>query len=333
MADWREFWRKRGAANVALLPLAAIYGAAVSARRTLYGVGVLRGGECGAPVVVVGNVVAGGGGKTPLVIALAGELQRRGFKPGVVSRGYGAVVKGERFVMDDDDWREVGDEPLLIKRKTGALVCVGGNRLSAARSLAAAGCDVVVSDDGLQHYKMARKLEVCVRREDYGFGNGWLLPAGPLRESAARAKLCDINAVVKVVGELPQQDATEEGGVEGEVLFYARHFYAANNADEHLPPSFFHGKQTAAFAGTANPSEFFALLEKTGVNVGEKVALPDHGAMTCEQLKKIKADIVLTTEKDALKYKDDSRLHCLSLGARLPPRMAEYVAAAVSGVA
>ncbi|MGI9338424.1 MAG: tetraacyldisaccharide 4'-kinase [Gammaproteobacteria bacterium] len=338
MHDWRAFWRRRRAANFALLPFAALYGACSGGRRLLYRFGVLPSKECGAPVVVVGNITAGGGGKTPIVIALAAELQKRNWQVGIVSRGYGGNFVGERFVCEDDNWREVGDEPLLIKQKTGLPVCIGKNRHRAATMLAKAGCTMIISDDGLQHYKMARRAEVCAMRGDYLFGNGWHLPAGPLREGKKRASSCTLSAIVNIAAagdddaNSTNKTALPEGAPDNAVMVVLQphYFYHTQNPDVHLPPQWFHHKTTAAFAGTANPREFFDVLAQSGIRPQTTLSLPDHGIMPQRQLDNIKADAVLTTEKDALKYPRHARLYGLALRAFLPPEMTEQIAAAAT---
>lgn len=301
----------------------------------LYRFGVLPSKECGAPVVVVGNITAGGGGKTPIVIALAGELQKRHWRVGIVARGYGGNFGGERFVDENDDWREVGDEPLLVKRKTKLPVCIGKNRARAAKMLADAGCTMIISDDGLQHYRMARRAEVCTMRGDYLFGNGWHLPAGPLREGKKRADACTITAIVNVGGgddnnannTAPPEALPDNAAF---VVLQPDYFYHTQNPDTRIPQQWFDGKKTAAFAGTANPDEFFDLLASGGIRPQTAIALPDHGEMPRQQLDTINDDIVLTTEKDALKYPHHERLYCLALRAFLPPGMVGRIAAAAA---
>ena len=197
----QEFWRRRRAANWALLPAAFLFGAAAAARRGLYRIGALRSESVGAPVIVVGNIVAGGGGKTPLVIALASALQQRGFAPGIAARGVGGNSGGLLCVGEETSWRECGDEPLLIFRRTHAPVCVCKERARAARALVEKGCNVILCDDGLQHYALRRDLEICAANANFGLGNGWQLPAGPLREGKNRIARCDILAVMKMESE------------------------------------------------------------------------------------------------------------------------------------
>ena len=165
-----------------LLPLAALFWLAVTVRRGAYRVGLLASQRLPVPVIVVGNLTVGGTGKTPLVIWLARHLAARGWRPGVVSRGYGARVEGSVPISADTDPALAGDEPVLVAQRAGCRVVVDRDRARGARLLAQGGCDVVIADDGLQHYRLRRDVEVCVVDGVRRFGNGFLLPAGPLRE-------------------------------------------------------------------------------------------------------------------------------------------------------
>ncbi|MDE2298822.1 MAG: tetraacyldisaccharide 4'-kinase, partial [Burkholderiales bacterium] len=181
-------WLTRGALAYALLPVATLFLAVTALRRGLYRIGWLRTQAVSAPVIVVGNLVAGGAGKTPTVIAIVAALRRHGYSPGVVSRGYGASIKGLLDVTRKLSAAECGDEPLLLHLRTGAPVVVGRNRVAAARHLLRQhpAVDVIVSDDGLQHLALARDVQVLVF-DERGAGNRWLLPAGPLREPLPRS--------------------------------------------------------------------------------------------------------------------------------------------------
>ncbi|HKB52813.1 MAG TPA: tetraacyldisaccharide 4'-kinase, partial [Ramlibacter sp.] len=176
-------WLRRGLLASALWPLSVLFGAIAALRRQAFRRGLLHRERVAAPVVIVGNVVAGGAGKTPVVIELVRHLRARALNPGVISRGHGRQARDCREVREDSDPARVGDEPLLIARAGGAPVFVAPSRAQAARALLAAHpeCAVIVSDDGLQHERLARDVEICVF-DDRGVGNGWLLPAGPLRE-------------------------------------------------------------------------------------------------------------------------------------------------------
>ena len=199
-AGLRSAWRQRGWLALALWPLSLPYRALVALRRTLYRWGVLRSERLPVPVIVVGNVIAGGAGKTPVTLALVRHLQATGWQPGVISRGYGRSSDGCREVLPASTASEVGDEPLLIARAAGVPVFVARRRAQAGRALLAAhpATDVIVCDDGLQHLALARTVEICVFNDE-GVGNGFLLPAGPLREAWPRT----VDAVLHTAPQAP----------------------------------------------------------------------------------------------------------------------------------
>jgi tetraacyldisaccharide 4'-kinase len=183
----QRLWAGRGAPSIALLPLSWVYEAVVGARRRLFSEGALAIHSLPVPVIVVGNLLVGGAGKTPTVIAVCALLRRAGRTPGIVSRGYGREGSAVRAVGSESEAREVGDEPLLLARRTGAPVVVGSDRVAAGHALLQPhpAVDVIVSDDGLQHLALSRNIEVLLF-DDRGTGNNRLLPAGPLREPLPR---------------------------------------------------------------------------------------------------------------------------------------------------
>ncbi|HVZ46744.1 MAG TPA: tetraacyldisaccharide 4'-kinase [Ramlibacter sp.] len=286
-AALQRAWLHRGALAVLLLPLAWAYAAAVALRRAMYRLGVLRGERLARPVVVVGNVVAGGAGKTPVVMAVVEHLQARGLRAGVVSRGFGRKTTGCREVHSHADPADSGDEPLLIRRRTGVPVFVAARRAEAARALLAAYPDTqaIVSDDGLQHLALARDVEVCVF-DERGTGNGWLLPAGPLRERWPR----DVDLVLRppalarlggyaITRSLAPQGARADG---------------TRIALEEL-----RSKPLHAIAGIANPDAFFAMLRDAGLHPARCTPLPDHDDF--EGIELAGSDTLVCTEKDAAK--------------------------------
>ena len=185
-----------------LQPLSWLYGAAISVRRQAYERGWVKSHGVGRPVIVVGNLTVGGTGKTPLTIWLASHLRQRGYDVGLVSRGYGREQGGLRMVTSDSSWEEVGDEPLILHRRTGCMTLVASDRVAGARALAERGAKVILADDGLQHLRMRRDCEIVVIDGARGLGNGRMLPAGPLRESGSRVRAADALVV--------------NGGIEGE---------------------------------------------------------------------------------------------------------------------
>jgi len=193
MKSLDHYWYESSFITWLLLPLSWLYCLIVVVRRKLYRLNFLKSYRARVPVIVVGNIVVGGSGKTPLLLSLCDYVQKKGFRPGVVSRGYGGNVTGVKQVQSDDSAALVGDEPLMIFQRTGLPVVVGADRVAAVNYLLKNNdCDIVLSDDGLQHYRMQRELEIAVIDSDRGFGNGFCLPAGPLREQMTALQLADV---------------------------------------------------------------------------------------------------------------------------------------------
>lgn len=272
-----------------LLPLAWAFAAAAALRRWLYRRGVLASYRSRRLVVVVGNLTVGGAGKTPLVLWLAAELDRRGLRTGVALRGYGGSGGVARRVSATDTAAESGDEAVLIRRRLALPVAVGASRADAVRLLEDE-CDVIVCDDGLQHYALARDFEIAVIDGMRGFGNGWRLPAGPLREGPAR--LAEVDAVV-VNGPGHEHD--------GALRMALEPVAAVAVADgSRRPLSDFAGREVVAAAAIGNPGRFFEMLRAHGLAI-ETRTLPDHAAFTPAQAGLGQGKPVLLTEKDAVK--------------------------------
>lgn len=281
-------WLRRGLLAWTLWPISRVFGMLAGLRRWAFRSGLLRSERIGVPVIVVGNVVAGGAGKTPVVMALVQLLQARGLTPGVVSRGHGRTRIGCQEVHAGSDPADVGDEPLLVARRTGAPVVVGASRAAAARALLGAHpeCRVVISDDGLQHYGMQRDVEICVF-DERGIGNGWLLPAGPLREPWPRA----VDLVLR---------SGRPAGIAG---FDVRRRLApsARRADGvEIPLADLTRRPVTAVAAIGRPEAFFAMLRERGLQLARTVALPDHDAFGALPRDLQSAELVCT-EKDAVK--------------------------------
>ncbi len=290
-ARLRRAWQRRGPLARALWPLAQVYGALVRLRGALYRAGWLRSERLAVPVVVVGNVTVGGAGKTPVTVALVRHLRERGWNPGVVSRGHGRLTRDVREALPHAAATEVGDEPLLVARRTGAPVFVGRKRAAAARALLAAhpGVDIVVCDDGLQHLGLARDLEICVFNDE-GTGNGWLLPAGPLREPWPRPVDWVLHAGASPGGKAPQ--------------FAVARTLAPDMVDARgrtTPLASLAGARVHAVAAIARPEEFFAMLRARGVQPVHCEALPDHYDFESWKRKQDKGECLVCTEKDAVK--------------------------------
>lgn len=282
-------WLRRGALAWLALPLSLVFGVAIAVRRALYRTGVLGVHPSPVPVIVVGNVVAGGAGKTPVVIAMAQWLSARGWAVGVVSRGHGRADGGCLEVLADGDPATTGDEPLLVARRAGVPVFVAASRPDAIRALLRAypATQVVLSDDGLQHYAMARDLEVCVF-DERGIGNGWLLPAGPLREPWPRR----VDLVLRT---------RDTPGVEGFVVRRRLADHAIRADGERMPLQELSASPCDAVAGTAQPLRFFDMLAAAGVKLRRTWALPDHHGFDEERAAWTGSQPLLCTEKDAVK--------------------------------
>ncbi|WP_182334203.1 tetraacyldisaccharide 4'-kinase [Stenotrophomonas acidaminiphila] len=280
--------------------LAPLYGAVAGLRRGLYRRGWLRSRQVPVPVIVVGNITAGGTGKTPLTIALVERLREAGWKPGVASRGYGRDEAGTaRWVTPDLAPGLGGDEPVLIAWKTGVPVRVDRDRVAAARALLAAGCDVVVCDDGLQHYRLARDIEIEVVDAQRRYGNGLLMPAGPLREPAARARDCDFRVVN--LGQASDAGQVPPGSGFGEWTMRLRIDSARPlRGGRERPLHGFSGQRVHAVAGIAHPQRFFQMLRARGIGVVPH-AFPDHHRYQASDLSFGSELPVLMTEKDAVK--------------------------------
>lgn len=280
--------------------LAPLYGAVAGLRRGLYRRGWLRSRQVPVPVIVVGNITAGGTGKTPLTIALVERLREAGWKPGVASRGYGRDEAGTaRWVTPDLAPGLGGDEPVLIAWKTGVPVRVDRDRVAAARALLAAGCDVVVCDDGLQHYRLARDIEIEVVDAQRRYGNGLLMPAGPLREPAARARDCDFRVVN--LGQASDAGQVPPGSGFGEWTMRLRIDSARPlRGGRERPLHGFSGQRVHTVAGIAHPQRFFQMLRARGIGVVPH-AFPDHHRYQASDLSFGSELPVLMTEKDAVK--------------------------------
>jgi tetraacyldisaccharide 4'-kinase len=296
---WLESaWYSRRA-PLLLRPLAVVYGLAMALRAALYRRGVFASGHPGIPVIVVGNLTVGGTGKTPLVLWLAQQLGAQGWRVGIISRGHGGGNArrraAARLVQQGDDSAEVGDEPLLLSRESGVPVAIGVRRLEAARLLVTAGCQVVIADDGLQHLALGRDVEIAVVDGARRFGNGALLPAGPLRESAAR--LGKVDAVVV------QGESTGPLPVAAMRPFHMRlqpEQFISLSAGTATPPQDWRGRRVHAVAGLGNPRRFFEALRGLGMNPIEH-EFPDHHRFRAADLAFGDQLPIVMTAKDAVK--------------------------------
>lgn len=280
-----------------LLPLSWLFGVIVSVRKYLYKKGWLRSYRLAVPVIVVGNINVGGTGKTPLVIWLVEQLKLAGLKPGIISRGYGGTVKTVVEVKATSLPQDVGDEPVLIAARTASPVFVGVNRVHAGQSLLQAypECNVVISDDGLQHYRLQRDIEIVVVDGAKGLGNGYLLPAGPLREPESRLKTVD--ALVSN-GAVHHHHLAERNPIE--MRLESTLFYQLSHSEVKADASAFLNKKAKAIAGIGNPERFFLQLRSMGL-VFESKVYDDHYAYQSIDFENDNADVLFMTEKDAVK--------------------------------
>ncbi|HEY0334625.1 MAG TPA: tetraacyldisaccharide 4'-kinase [Stenotrophomonas sp.] len=299
--------------------LAPLYAAVIGLRRALYGRGWLKRRQVPVPVLVIGNVTAGGTGKTPLTLAVVEKLREAGWNPGVASRGYGRERSAEARWVDADTPASLGgDEPVLIAWKTGVPVRVDRDRVAAAQALMEAGCDIVVCDDGLQHYRLARDVEIEVVDGRRRYGNGRMLPAGPLREPASRARECDFRVVN--LGQASDEDPAAMPPGFGEWQMRLRLIEAVPlDGARARPLASFAGQRVHAVAGIAHPRRFFEMLRARGIGVVPH-AFADHHPYQPVDFEFGSQLPVLMTEKDAVKCRSfaDGWMFSVPLEAEMP---------------
>ena len=310
-----RYWYHRGLAAWLLWPASVLFRIAVALRRLMYWLRLAPSSHPGIPVIVVGNLVAGGSGKTPLVIWIAEHLKKKGWSPGIVSRGYGARITIPRAATIADDAAEVGDEPIVLSRRSGCPVWVGADRLAVIAALRAAhpDVDVVVLDDGLQHYRLRRDVEIAVV-DARAFGNGFLLPAGPLREPASRLR--SVDAVV-----------SHGAPVKGYAMrLVGSELHRMTNAAERRRASAFAGQNVHAVAGIGDPNRFFLHLGRLGVKALPH-PFPDHHRYDPRELDFGEGALVLMTEKDAVKLRHAARDNwwVLPVSAELDPAFGNWL--------
>ena len=274
-----------------LIPLAWAFWLLSGLRRFAYAIGILPSTELPQPVVVVGNITVGGTGKTPFVIWLARELRECGHRPGIITRGYGGSADTPRRAQPDSDPALVGDEALLLARHSGAPVAVGRDRVAAAKLLPQE-VDVILSDDGLQHYRMRRRHEIVLLDGSRGLGNGWLLPVGPLREAESRLEGAQV-----VIKTTPGATFTWPDALRMRLKVNTA---VSVKSGQRRELASFAGQRVHAVAGIGNPQQFFATLGAAGLHVDGR-ALPDHAALTAADLDFGDELPVFMTEKDAVK--------------------------------
>jgi len=296
----RAWKNKNSFFYLVLIPLSWLFSAIIALRRKAYQAGLLSSYALAVPVIVVGNINMGGSGKTPIVIWLVEQLRKNGYTPGVISRGYGVNHIKPMHVLSDSAATQVGDEALLIANRTACPVWVGKHRAEVGRALLKAHptCDVIISDDGLQHYRLRRDIEIAVVDAETTNAQ-YLLPAGPLREPQCRLETVD--AIVTHGTKKVSENAFE-------MQLHGQTFYNLANPKQTVTADYFNGKHTKAIAGIGKPERFFNTLTSLGLAV-EGIRFDDHHAFTEQDLHEIGCDALIMTEKDAVKCQPFARAH------------------------
>lgn len=310
-------WQRRGVWAWAMAPLALLFGLILKIRALRFKKLLYPHDQINIPILVVGNIYIGGTGKTPVVIALVKQLSALGWQPGVISRGYGTDIGDQPLLGQGSvDAKQFGDEPALITHETGVPIAVHPNRHQACLDLITQfpHINLIISDDGLQHLRLPRDIELVVQ-DARGTGNGWLLPAGPLREPVSR--LSTVHAVLTRIDEAPlnakKQSALlavthhtatnlRKTSISLQICRF-RHLLSGQTQEPASFVSFVHTLSVTAVAGIANPQRFFASLQKTGIPLAQALALPDHFSFDHSPFASLSADVILLTGKDAIKCK------------------------------
>ncbi|MEN9916625.1 MAG: tetraacyldisaccharide 4-kinase [Pseudomonadota bacterium] len=299
-----KIWQNKNFLAYLLWPLSFIYRIFIFLRHKFYQLHFLKINHLTVPVIIVGNITIGGTGKTPVVIAIARFLKEKGWRPGIISRGYGGNTKDfPCLVHSNSNAREVGDEPLLIARHTACPTIIDPNRSRGAKSLLQrSNCNIIISDDGLQHLSLGRNIEIIVVDGERRFGNNFCLPAGPLREPVSR-----LNSVDFVISKGITQTN------EFKLSLIPDYFYQLIQTKNKQSAQYFLNKKVHAVAGIGNPNQFFESLRKLGLTIIDH-PFPDHHQFKPRDFNYGDDDIIIMTEKDAVKCVGfvDTRLWCLT---------------------
>ena len=320
MTGLEQYWYRTSPAHLILLPASWIFGALSALRRLLYRSHILESFKLPVPVVVIGNISVGGTGKTPLTLAIAEQLARQGYRPAIISRGYGGNHI-QQAVTENSLAQDVGDEPLLMAKRKICPVWVGKDRVATARQVLIAHpqCDVLLCDDGLQHYRLQRDMEIAVIDGVRRFGNRHLLPAGPLREPFSRLNTVDA-AVINGGQNIPGLKNQYAMQLSGNIFHNLRHPEKIASAEQ------FCGLRLHAAAGIGNPQRFFAHLTSLGLRFTPH-AFADHHLYQASDLNFDECDALVLTEKDAVKctaFADD-RFWVLRVDAQVDPALLNHL--------
>lgn len=314
----QQHWSRITPLHLILFPISLVFRALVALRRELYLSGFLASHQLLLPVVVVGNISVGGTGKTPLTLALSQQLIQRGWHPLIISRGYGRTSRNPQPVSASSKAAQVGDEPLMMAQRDICPVWVGADRVATAQAALQAHpqCDVVVCDDGLQHYRLQRDVEIAVIDGTFGYGNGLMLPAGPLREPVSRLQTVDIVVVNGGNAATGQFAMSLTGEVFNNLL----------KPDQVASSTDFHKPNIHAVAGIGQPQRFFQHLEALGIHFTPH-AFPDHYPYRANDLSFAGCDAILLTEKDAVKCAAfaDARYWVLRVNAQINPALIDHI--------
>lgn len=346
MQAWLEReWQRLGGGALVFLPFTIVFAVLVAVRRLLYRARILPVWRAPVPVIVAGNITVGGSGKTPLAMEILEILQKRGWNPGVVARGYGRVPPREadplgvvRVYPDLATPEHFGDEPVMIARRSRVPVYISPDRPAAARALLEAHpeVNVLVSDDGLQHYALARDVEIAVVDGERQFGNGLMLPSGPLREPKRRLESVDAVVVNAEPGTRSFFDFAKKEHVPFFTMTLGRERFNALASNQQLTPEEFavlaRGRQVAALAGIGNPDRFFEHLARMGIRA-RHLPYPDHYHFHASDLKLPGADLIVMTEKDAVKCAAfaDARMWFMRVEAILSPEFDDFLLRRLDG--
>ncbi|MFM2407272.1 MAG: tetraacyldisaccharide 4-kinase [Pseudomonadota bacterium] len=316
----QRHWYRITPLHLVLLPVSWLFGALAATRRALFRTGIFSSTQLNVPVIIVGNISVGGTGKTPLTLSLAAQLIAHGKHPMIISRGYGGTSLGPQAVTLNNRAAQVGDEPLLMAQRQLCPVWIGRNRVATALAALAAHpeCDVILCDDGLQHYRLQRDVEIVVVDAARQFGNQFLLPAGPLREPVSRLK--SVAAIVYNGGIEADNAKQFSMQLQGEI------FYNLLTPSQTATALELKGLRCHAIAGIGNPSRYFAALTKLGLSFTNH-AFADHHAYRAEELNFAACDALLLTEKDAVKCAPfaDARYWVLRVEAQISPALIELI--------